>query len=165
MPLRDLTGGPGSLFHSRLANCTAAIEAAMREYGCFIATGHDLEFGWHSALDAAHSVFQLPLPALEEVAMSRTNVFGRGYIERGKEAGVQSTYFEHKEGYSYGHPHPPKVPTNLMEQRNIWPDGLSGDYPTPSPPSLLSIPITYPNHTYMARRTVRDFVDPSHLTH
>lgn len=127
MPLRDLTGGPGGFFHSRVANCTAAIEAAMREYGCFIATGHDLEYGWQDALDAAHSVFKLPLSALEEVAMARTNVFGRGYIERGKEAGVQSTYFEHKEGYSYGHPRPPKVLTNLMEQRNMWPQGLSGD--------------------------------------
>ena len=125
MPLRDLTGGPGSPFLAQVTNVTNAIEQAMKTFGCFIATGHDMEFLWEDLLQvSSKELFALPLKELEDVAISKTNVFGRGYLEKGKESGVKSTYFEHKEGYSYGYPHQ-TLAKNIMEQTNLWPAGLS----------------------------------------
>ena len=123
-PLRDLSLGPGSPFYMQMLHTLRQIDEAMQTFGCFIATGHDLEHKWEPALDAARQLFALPPAALADVAITRTGVFGRGFLEKGRESGVAAKHYELKEGYSYGHPRAPATATNLLEQRNIWPEGL-----------------------------------------
>jgi len=123
-PLRDLSTAPGSPFYAQFITTLRQIDDAMRTFGFFIATGHDLERRWEPALDAARQLFSLSPAALADVAIAQTGIFGRGYLEKGKESGVASKHYELKEGYSYGHPVSPATATNLMEQRNVWPEGL-----------------------------------------
>ncbi|KAJ1423101.1 hypothetical protein B484DRAFT_452019 [Ochromonadaceae sp. CCMP2298] len=80
------------------------IDQALREVGLVILTGHGLPSALQqSALSAADSLFALPAATKASVKIDHEKRFGRGYIGFGDESGL-ATYFEPKEGYSYGQP-------------------------------------------------------------
>ena len=85
--------------------CYNAIDSALREFGTFVAVGHGIEPSFFKeAYNNAKTLFSLDIDNKLNVSMSHfKNDFGRGYIPFGQEAGV-ATYFEIKEGYSYGFP-------------------------------------------------------------
>ena len=109
--------------------CYSAIDGALQIYGTFIAIGHGTvpKIAQQSFSSAEH-LFRLHIEDKLNVSMNGlSRSFGRGYLPFGSEAGV-STYFEVKEGYSYGFPRsgdPEKrVVNNSMESLNIWPPQL-----------------------------------------
>lgn len=110
--------------------CQSAIDAALRSYGTFIAIGHGIDPAFfETGFDNAKTLFSLDIEDKTNVSMSLFKEdFGRGYIPFGSEAGV-STYFEIKEGYSYGLPRSDSpelfVKRNPMESLNVWPQRLS----------------------------------------
>lgn len=111
-------------------HCQRAIDAALRNYGTFIAVGHGIDPAFFDlGFENANALFSLDIEDKSNVSMSLfKDDFGRGYIPFGSEAGV-STYFEIKEGYSYGLPRPNSselfVKNNPMESLNVWPQRLS----------------------------------------
>lgn len=109
--------------------CYNAIDTALIDYGTFVAIGHGIEQAYfEKAFENSKLLFSLNNEEKLNVSMSSFNEsFGRGYIPFGLEAGV-STYFEVKEGYSYGYPRQGDSnllsKSNSMESANIWPSQL-----------------------------------------
>ena len=78
------------------------IDLALRTYGIFIATGHNmLEEMILDSFDSSYQLFNSSFDEKKEVSMNNTKYFGRGYISFGEESGLNE-YFEPKEGFSYG---------------------------------------------------------------
>lgn len=109
--------------------CFNAIDTALVDFGTFVAVGHGIEPSYFGkAFKNSKMLFSLHNEEKLNVSMSSFNEsFGRGYIPFGLEAGV-STYFEVKEGYSYGFPREGNSnllsKSNSMESLNIWPPRL-----------------------------------------
>jgi isopenicillin N synthase-like dioxygenase len=109
--------------------CYSAIDTALTDYGTFVAIGHGIEQSYfEKAFENSKMLFSLNNEEKLNVSMSSFNEsFGRGYIPFGLEAGV-SSYFEVKEGYSYGYPQQGdsilQSKSNSMESANIWPPQL-----------------------------------------
>lgn len=109
--------------------CYNAIDTALNDYGTFVAIGHGIEPSYfEKAFENSKMLFLLNNEEKLNVSMSSFNEsFGRGYIPFGLEAGV-SSYFEVKEGYSYGYPRQGdsnlQSKSNSMESANIWPSQL-----------------------------------------
>ena len=106
--------------------CYSAIDRALQTYGTFIAIGHGIKPKLsEQSFSSAEKLFHLHLDDKQNVSMNGLKgTFGRGYLPFGSEAGV-STYFEVKEGYSYGFPRSDKrAMNNSMESDNIWPPQL-----------------------------------------
>ncbi len=77
---------------------------AASTYGAFIVVNHTFASAYMEAgLLAADALFSLPLEAKECMKFNQTHGFGRGYLSFGAESGL-SSFFEPKEGYSYGYP-------------------------------------------------------------
>ena len=116
-------------FEVRL-NCYHAIDAALRKYGTFVAINHGIQpVYFEKSFAYADELFSLDIASKLGVSMSHyKDDFGRGYIPFGEEAGV-SSYFEIKEGYSYGFPRKEvsddSIKYNMMESLNRWPKQLS----------------------------------------
>jgi isopenicillin N synthase-like dioxygenase len=119
----------GNTVDSRI-RCQSDIDAALRNYGTFIAIGHGIDPAFFEmGFENAKTLFSLDIEHKTNVSMSLfKDDFGRGYIPFGSEAGV-STYFEIKEGYSYGLPRKSSsevfVKRNPMESLNVWPRRLA----------------------------------------
>jgi isopenicillin N synthase-like dioxygenase len=119
----------GNAADSRI-RCQGAIDSALRNYGTFIAIGHGVDPAFFEmGFESAKTLFSLDIADKTEVSMSLfKDDFGRGYIPFGSEAGV-STYFEIKEGYSYGLPRTNSsefsIKRNPMESLNVWPRRLA----------------------------------------
>ena len=115
-------------YHLR-SSCYHEIDAALREYGTFVAVGHGIQpYYFAESFSNADELFSLEIDSKLNVSMSHhKDDFGRGYIPFGQEAGV-SSYFEIKEGYSYGLPRKQlsdlNTKRNPMESLNIWPESL-----------------------------------------
>lgn len=108
--------------------CYNAIDSALKEYGTFIAIENSKENMNKEAFSSAKELFSLNIQDKLDISMSLNKTeFGRGYIEFGGEAGVQSKYFEIKEGYSYGFPWSTENfrKKNPMESLNLWPSQIS----------------------------------------
>lgn len=109
--------------------CYDAIDTALIDFGTFVAIGHGIEQSYfEKAFENSKMLFSLNNEEKLNVSMSSFNEsFGRGYIPFGLEAGV-SSYFEVKEGYSYGYPRQGnsilQSRSNSMESSNIWPPQL-----------------------------------------
>ena len=109
--------------------CYNAIDTALTDYGTFVAIGHGIKPSYfEKAFENSKMLFSLNNEEKLNVSMSSFNEsFGRGYIPFGLEAGV-SSYFEVKEGYSYGYPRQGdsnlQSKSNSMESANIWPPQL-----------------------------------------
>lgn len=131
LPIIDLSlCVEGNTAESR-SRCQSSIDVALRNYGTFIAIGHGIDPNlFEIGFENAETLFSMDIQDKMNVSMSSfKDDFGRGYIPFGSEAGV-STYFEIKEGYSYGFPRgssPEKfVKRNPMESLNVWPHRLPG---------------------------------------
>lgn len=114
------------------------IDKALRDDGLFILTNHGIDRSlYDESILAAYRLFDLmdSLPESDRsyVSMTNSNIssFGRGYIGFGDESGL-SSYFEPKEGFSYGHPdnNSPSSSNrnnNMLRAENKWPHSFSGD--------------------------------------
>ena len=138
LPTIDISLCDAKIEYSIRFICYNAIDSAMREFGTFVAVGHGIEPSFFKeAYNNAKTLFSIDIDNKLNVSMSYfKNDFGRGYIPFGQEAGV-ATYFEIKEGYSYGFPrkenshensqediHMKSHKRNPMESLNIWPSNL-----------------------------------------
>ena len=130
LPTIDISSCDASnTFEIRL-DCYYAIDAALRKYGTFVAINHGIQPSYfEKSFTYADELFSLDITSKLGVSMSQyQDDFGRGYIPFGQEAGV-SSYFEIKEGYSYGFPKKEvgdvSVKYNMMESLNRWPKNLS----------------------------------------
>ena len=110
------------------------IDKALQNDGYFIAINYNISYLVDASIQSANSLFSLSNELKHKYSIEKLKSFGRGFLPFGKESGV-STYFEVKEGFSYGYSsineapsssalHPPESLTHPMQQANIWPNGL-----------------------------------------
>ena len=106
------------------------IDKALQNDGYFIAINYNnISYLVDASIQSANSLFSLSNELKHKYSIEKLKSFGRGFLLFGKESGV-STYFEVKEGFSYGYSsineasHPPESLTHPMQQANIWPNGL-----------------------------------------
>ena len=110
------------------------IDKALQNDGYFIAINYNISKLVDSSIESANNLFSLSDEIKHEYSIENLKSFGRGFLPFGKESGV-TTYFEVKEGFSYGYSsinevpsssslHPPEHITHPMQQTNIWPNGL-----------------------------------------
>lgn len=106
-------------------SCVHEIDMALQTYGLFIAIGHGIETKTFSeGFEAANNMFDLSLDQKLNVSMNSVGGIGRGYLPFGIEAGV-SSYFEPKEGYSYGYEWTNASPSlHPLQRENVWPRSL-----------------------------------------
>ena len=122
-PIIDLSDAWSSNPQSRL-ECSIKVDAALREYGVFVAVGHFIgPQQYDSALAAARNLFGLSMNDKRSVSMDAVGGIGRGYLPFGRESGV-SSYFEPKEGYSYGYNFIDQHSEHPLQRVNIWPTDL-----------------------------------------
>jgi isopenicillin N synthase-like dioxygenase len=101
------------------------IDHALRTTGCFVAinsrVGNDVS---SVAFSSSSSLFGLGADKLQASAIPKGG-FMRGYLPFGRESGL-STYFEPKEGFSYGFEWSglEDVKTNALHGDNVWPGDL-----------------------------------------
>lgn len=109
-------------------NCVEEIDSALKEFGVFIAIGHTI--GQHlitDAITAGNELFSLPLSNKLDVSVDTVGGIGRGYLPFGRETGVAS-YFEPKEGFSYGYDFQSADGAQHPLQRpNVWPNGITDE--------------------------------------
>ena len=117
------------------------IDAALQTIGAFVAVNVP-DISENKALEAANGLFSLSKDSLDAVKIQK-NGFMRGYLPFGQESGLQ-TYFEPKEGYSYGYKwdESPFQKKNRLHGDNIWPD-VEGDWGQPVLEELFSTEITF----------------------
>ena len=110
------------------------MDKALQNDGYFIVINYDISNLVDSSIKSANNLFSLSDEIKNEFSIEKLKSFGRGFLPFGKESGV-STYFEVKEGFSYGYSsinvvpsssslHPPEHIAHPMQQANIWPNGL-----------------------------------------
>jgi isopenicillin N synthase-like dioxygenase len=102
------------------------IDNALMEFGVFVAVGHPIPSNqYEHAIDAGYGLFRLPIEAKQNVSIDKLGGIGRGYLSFGKESGVAS-YFEPKEGYSYGYEFSGDgTQEHPLQRPNTWPDGFA----------------------------------------
>ena len=120
----DLNPLEGELTRSGadLQACIRSIDLALTIFGCFVATGTNIKVELAaSAQKASDLIFHQDEAILDSIAIKPGN-FMRGYLPFGKESGLK-TYFEPKEGYSYGYKWSKgEVKENALHGDNVWPN-------------------------------------------
>jgi isopenicillin N synthase-like dioxygenase len=110
---------------AEVSDAVERIDHALRTMGCFVAinsrVGNDVSSG---AFSASSSLFGLGADTLQASAITKGG-FMRGYLPFGRESGL-STYFEPKEGFSYGFEWGglEDAKTNALHGDNVWPGDL-----------------------------------------
>lgn len=100
------------------------IDQALQKFGMFVVVGHGITKDMRdAALNSSLDLFGLNLAEKQQYSINNGSRFGRGYIGFGNESGL-STYFEPKEGYSFGNPRFDSEPLNLLSIPNVWPERL-----------------------------------------
>ncbi len=101
--------------------CFMEIDEAFREFGVFIAIDHPFEAEYQHALDHGRELFRASLEDKMAVSVESLGGVGRGYLPFGVESGVNS-FFEPKEGFSYGFPHDETtVADHPLQRPNTYP--------------------------------------------
>lgn len=108
-----------------LKDVSLKIDDALKTFGIFVAVGHHISESYYKdSISKAQELFDLPQSLKSSVSTRNVGGIGRGYLEFGSEAGL-STFYEIKEGYSYGHPYPVKQPyPHPLQAKNVWPSDL-----------------------------------------
>lgn len=128
VPLVDLTPWYAGSAEGR-AGVAAALDAALRDAGFLLVTGHRIDASVFAELRAqARAFFALPDTAKQPYA---TPVGGRGWIPPGVEANAASDGMESppdlKESFTMGNDHaPPGTPEPQWYAPNVWPAEPAG---------------------------------------
>ena len=115
-----------------ILTCSKLIDEALQNDGYFVTSYENITKILNPQIfDAANDLFSQNASTKLNYSINNLQSHGRGYLPFGSEAGV-STYYELKEGFSYGCSsvsnltHPLKY-EHPLQQQNIWPGSLRNE--------------------------------------